>query len=209
VSNGLSAYLQFPFVLFGREDLVIRVEGQVSDTETIDPVTGQQREISGDLRRYWSVDLRREPGDGWLSWGFSIQHYVESDYYSVRSSGTSRNDREWSAFVEWEPVPDLKIRTNLSGPGSWYSIESLYPSVRTPVLEPSFLTSTRSYTDRYVSISVEWRRREHIEISGSLSNRPRTRTFETLTPFGGPSEAPFIREVATTPRATLRIRYYR
>ena len=208
-SYSFNSFIQFPFARFGREDLIASFEGQIVDSETIDPVTGELRARSGQTRRYWTFEMRRDPGDSRLAWAFNVQGWVEDDRYGVRTTQRDQASREWGAWVEWEPIPDLKIRTSVNGPRRWIGIESLYPSVRAIGLEPSFYTTTESYTDRSASIRIEWRRKDHIEIRGTISSQPSNLRLETLTPFGGIADEPFRRRVATTPQVTLRVRVYR
>jgi hypothetical protein len=86
---------------------------------------------------------------------------------------------------------------------------SFFAAVRQPGLDPSFVASTTTRIDPSASITVEWRRREHFEIRGSLSTQPRIRTEESLIPFGESIGSLLATEFATTPRATLRFRFYR
>jgi len=203
------ASVEFPFERFGREDLILIADVGVAESETVDPVTGETREVSGITSRYWSLGLRRDPGDGKLAWGISVGGETEGDDYSVRRIRESREDREWEAYVEWEPIEDLRLRTSLDGPGKQIRRSLFFASIREAGLAPSFIAETRQRVDRSASISVEWRRRENIEITGSLSTSPRVREEESLTPFGGPAGPILATATDTTPEATLRIRIYR
>lgn len=82
---------------------------------------------------------------------------------------------------------------------------AFYAAVREPGLDPSFIAATTTRRDAAASFTVEWRR-EHLEITGSLSTRPRYRTEESLVPFGEDIGALLTTEIAQTPRAMLRFR---
>ncbi|MDX1563026.1 MAG: hypothetical protein R3305_08865, partial [Gammaproteobacteria bacterium] len=205
----IRARIEFPFERFGREDFVLSVQGNIAQSNTIDPVTGESREVSGVQTRDWGLDFRRDPGDGNLAWGASIRDREDGDDFSVRRTGSREESSDWDAFVEWEPIRGLKLRTQVQGPTTSVRTSRFFPAVRSPGLDPSFIATTRTEQDSSASFTVEWRRREHFEIRASLSSRPRIRSTETLTPFGETVGSIQTTEFAETPRATLRFRFYR
>jgi hypothetical protein len=206
--NSLQASIDYPFESFGREDLVLSLSGRLSDSATIDPVTGEIREVSGINSWFWNIGLRRDPGDGRVAWGFEVSEWVQGDSYSVRTIRSQDASHDWQAYVSWEPIDGLKFRTRLEGPSSNWRETRLFASVRAPGLEPFFLATTTTATERSGSFSVEWRRMERLEITASLSTRPSTRTEESLRPFGESSGTLLVREIASAPRAVLRFRFY-
>lgn len=205
----VQASVEYPFERFGREDLILSVNGSIRRSDTIDPVTGEAREVSGVRESQWWLDLRRDPGDSSLAWGFSLSGGANGTNYSVRRIRDSVQSREWRAFVEWELIDGLKLRANLDGPRWNMNRSSFYDAVREPGLLPSYFALTDTRIDRSASISVEWRRLEHFEIRASLSSRPRIRTEESLIADGATTGSLLATEIASTPRATLRFRYYR
>src|SRR5690606_10793560 len=106
----LEASVEFPFEGLGREDLVLTVNARVAESETIDPVTRETREASGITSRYWSIGLRKDPGDGKLAWSFSVARPTQSSSYSVRRIRDLDPSREWEAEVRWEPIDGVMIR---------------------------------------------------------------------------------------------------
>jgi hypothetical protein len=203
------ASIEFPFERFGLDDLVLRAEGMVAQSDTIDPVTGETREVSGLRTRYWSLGLRRDPGGGSLAWGMSMSRATDGDDYAVRRIGEADFSAEWRAYVEWEPIDGLKLRANVDGPRWTTRRSNFFASVRRPGLDPSFVSSTTTRVDRTASISLEWRRRERFQIRASFSARPKTRTEESLATFGESNGSFLATEFARTPRATLRFRVFR
>jgi hypothetical protein len=207
--DSVGASLELPFEQVGRGDLILTASLQFADSQTIDPVTGVLREVSGVTGRYWSLGLRRDPGDGRLSWGFSAWHRTNGDDYSVRRIRDSRFSEDWDAWVEWEPVDRLKLRTSFNGPSTRVERSRFFGSVRAVGLEPSFISTRIRNVDSSASLSVEWRRHENFEISGYLSTSPEVRQEESLTPFGGANGPILATRTATTPRAQIRFRFYR
>lgn len=207
--DGLGANLQFPFARFGREDLVLGLEGRINDSETVDPVTSETRHVSGLTKRYWAVQMRRDPGDGRLAWNFYLSHQRRGDNYSVRNINSFDVSREWGASVTWEVIDGLKLGLSLNGPSTNYGNSLFFGSVRQPGLDPSFIASTITRYDRAASLQVEWRRMDHLEITASLSSQPKVVTEESLFAFGATAGTLLATETARTPRAMVRFRYYR
>ena len=156
--------IEYPFERFGREDLVLRVQARFRQSDTIDPITGEARDVSGVQTRGWSLELRRDPGDGKLAWNLRMAGQTDGDDYSVRRIGESNSSGDWRASVTWEPIEGLKIGTNLNGPRTFTDSSTIFGTVRMPGLDPSAFSSTTSRRDRYGSISVEWRRRHVVVI---------------------------------------------
>jgi hypothetical protein len=206
--DSLNARIEFPFEQFGREDLILTVNGYLSDSEAIDPITLEQREVSGQTKRQLWLELRRDPGSSSLSWGGSIGRSVNNANYAVRSISLDENSEEWSAFVEWEVIEGLKLRANVEGPRWEDESTSFYGAVRQPGRTPTFVSTERREVDRTASLSVEWRR-DRFEIRGSVNTRPEVRNVETLYPYGSPTGSMQSTTFAETPRATLRFRFYR
>ena len=207
--DGLSLGLQLPFARFGREDLILGIEGRINASDTIDPVTFERRNVSGLTKNYWSVEMRRDPGDSRLAWNFWVAHQNNGDSYSVRSISSWGMTRQWGAGVTWEVVDGLRLSANMDGTHRDFSNLLLFPAVRQPGLDPSFVASSTTWSDRFASLSADWRRMDHFEITASLSLRPKSRTEEILRAFGDPMGTLLATEFARTPRAQIRFRYYR
>ena len=207
--DSLNARIEYPFERFGREELILALNGYLSDSEAIDPITLEQREVSGNTKRQLWLELRRDPGTGRLSWGASIGRSVQGANYAVRSISVDESSEEWGGHVEWEVIDGLKLRLNVDGPRWEDDSTSFYGAVREPGLTPSFVATSRQEIDRQASLTVEWRRRDHFEIRGSLSTRPEVINVETLYPYGSPTGTMQTMTFAETPRATLRFRFYR
>ena len=201
--------IEYPFEKFGREDLILNIQTRLRRSDTIDPVTGESRIVSGVQTRSWSVQLQRDPGEGRLAWNFYLSDQANGTNYSVRQISRSDRTGEWGASVTWEPIEGLRLSSELNGPRTETRSAFFYPSVRAAGLDPSFIAGTTSRTDRSGSFTIEWRRMQRFEIRASFNTRPKVRTVESLTPFGDPIGTLLTRNFATTPRATLRFRFYR
>jgi len=239
--DSLQVSVDFPFERWGREDLILSVSGLITDSETIDPITGETREASsggnggnfnrggggsgGGGNRNFSgggnfsggnfggfvprhlkqIALRKDPGDGKLSWSVSYRDIEPSANYSARTIQESTGERRWNGSFTWEPISGLFFRTNVEGPRTQTRDFTFFGAVRTPGLDPTFNSLRTTRQGRQISFTVEWRR-ERLEITGSLSSRPDNRTEETLIPFGLPAGALLATEIARTPQAMLRFR---
>lgn len=201
--------IEVPFTRFNREDLILEVAGGGSWSDTIDPVTGLQREVSGNPRRFWNVQLRRDQRAGNLAWNVYASRQTQGDNYSVRSISDSTRSHEWGGSIEWEIIDGLKIGAELNGPRTERWTQTFFGAVRTPVLDPSFLASTIVRRDRQASLSVEWRGWDHLEIRANLRTEPEVRTVESLTPFGDALGTTIVNDIRSAPRLWLRFRVYR
>jgi hypothetical protein len=207
--DSLRASVEVPLTRFNREDLILEIGGGGSASDTIDPVTLEQREVSGNPWRFWNVQFRRDPRAGKLAWSVSASRQAQGANYSVRDINDQTRSHEWGGSVEWEIIDGLRVRAELSGPSSEIWNQSFFGAVRIPGLDPSFLASTVVRRDRQASISVEWRGWDHLEIRASLSSQPKVRTVESLTPFGEMFGTMLINEIESSPRAWVRFRVYR
>jgi outer membrane receptor protein involved in Fe transport len=207
--DSLEGRFELPFERFGREDLILAINGFVGDSETIDPITLEERPVSGYTERSLWIEMRRDPGTGRLSWGASIGRSESGLDYGVRSIESEETSNEWSAFVEWEVIDDLRLRFNVNG--DWWrdDTETFYDTVRQPGLTPSFLATEREEADRQPSFTVDWRRRENFEIRASISTQPEVRNLETLYPWGSPTGTSQAVTYAESPQMTVRFRYFR
>ena len=207
--DSLEGRFELPFERSGREDLILAINGFVGDSETIDPITFEERPVSGYTERSLWIEMRRDPGSGRLSWGASIGRSVSGLDYGVRSIESEETSEEWSAFVEWEVIDDLRLRFNVNG--DWWrdDTESFYDTVRQPGLTPSFVSTEWEEADRQASFTVDWRRRENFEIRASISTQPEVRSVETLYPYGSPTGTTQSTTYAESPQATVRFRYFR
>jgi len=201
--------IEYPLERFGREDLILGVGGRLAHSETVDPVTGETREVSGNTSRYWAVELRRDPGDGRLAWGMSVGRQTREDNFSVNRISEFISSRQWGAYVEWELIDGLKLRTNLDGPRSdTQNLRTFFPVREAGGLNPNSIWRTTTEDDRSASIQLEWRRRDHLEITASLSTRPRSQALRIPILTASP-EFPQATGSDTSPRAMLRIRFFR
>jgi len=243
IVDSLQVSFDLPMERFGREDIILSFNGRFSDSTTIDPITGEEREVSsggggnfsggggnfsggggnfsgggggnfsgggnfggGFTPKYFKqIELRKDPGDGKWSWSMSAREVQPTGNYSARQIRNQTADQQWNASLTFEPIDGLRIRGNIDGPRTQTREASFYAFVREPGLDPSFISDTVTRRGSFVSLTVEWRR-EHLEITGSLSSRPEYETVESLTPYGGTVGSLLSTEIARTPRAMLRFR---
>ena len=207
--DSLNASLTYPLERFGRDDLILSVDGFIASTETVDPVTGEIREVSGTTEHYWALGLRRDPGETKLAWQLSVNKQKQGDNFSVRTITTRSAEKQWEAMVEWEAIDRVKFRAELNGPITTTQTSSFFPAVRAIGLDPSFYAHTFNRRDRAMSFQVEWRRHDHLEIRAGINSQPKRRTEEALIAFGDVAGALLATEIAHSPRVWLRVRAFR
>jgi len=206
--NRFNASVEYPFARFGLESLVLNTGLTITDSETIDPVTGVKREVPWATPLQWSFGLRKNPGQGKWTWGLNVFKRTFNDNYSVRSVRERERSYEWRAFADWEIINLFKLRGRIDGPRRESNISSFFSSVRQTGIDPSFFSSSTSRRDTSASFSLEWRRTRNLEVTATLNSRPRFRNEESLRAFGETTGSLQAREIAQTPRFQIQFRFY-
>jgi hypothetical protein len=97
---------------------------QAQDTAVSDPLTGEDRRISGSLIRFWQLGLRHDVhGTSW-AWGSNVSHEEYARNVRLTEDGHQWEGPRWaSVFVEHKDVFGLTVRAtagNLLGARSYY-----------------------------------------------------------------------------------------
>ena len=87
------------------------LRAQVQDSHVDDPLTGQDREISNSLMRFWEAALRHDvPGTDW-AWGANATQVVYARSVRLTEIGRLTEGPVWaSLFVEHKDVAGLTVR---------------------------------------------------------------------------------------------------
>jgi hypothetical protein len=229
IVDTLQASVDFPLDRFGMEDMILSIGTRFSDSEMIDPITGEAREVSsggnfnnngGNANRGGNfngnfngfvpkhlkqIELRKDPGDGRWSWSVSARDVKPTANYSTRQVRDSTGENRWNASVTFEPKSGLRLRADIEGPREQIRITNFYPGVRQIGLDPWYIAEATTSRGSQTSFTVEWRG-QRFEVTGSLTSRSDVEVVETLTPFGALIGTLAIAETARTPRAMLRFR---
>lgn len=206
--NWFSANVEYPFERFDMEDLILEAGFTARDSQTIDPVTGESREVSGVNPFQYSLGLRKNPGESKWSWGLNIWRNINGRNYGVRETNLWQQSYQWQASLQYEFFQGLRLNARLESPRSERNLAEFYSSVRQPGLNPSFLAATNNRRDSSSRISLQWRRDKYMEITATIFPRPRFQSQELLTAFGETEGTLQAREIAQSPRAELRFRIY-
>ena len=93
----------------------VRVDTRVTlqRSQVEDPLTLEDREISGSLKRLFSVNLRHDSPDTDWAWGFGLSHQKNAQTYRL-----TELSRQWeipvfgSLFIEHKDVMGLTVRAS-------------------------------------------------------------------------------------------------
>lgn len=204
----IEADIEYPFERFGMEDLVFEAGLNIRDSETVDPVTGQTREVSWAEPLEWNVGLRKNPGDGKWSWGFNVWRSINNRNYGVRESNLWQRSHQWRTFFQYEFFQGLRLNVQFESPRTERDLQEFFDSVRRPGLEPSFTALTNSRRASGTRVSLQWRRDRYLEITATINPQPRYESRELLREFGATEGTLLAREIAQSPRAEIRFRLY-
>jgi hypothetical protein len=92
----------------------INANGEFRDSQVQDPITGEQRRISQDLVRRWSVDLRHDIPGTELAWGGSLSEELRAPTFRLDQLFKTRLDQPIATiFVEHKDVLGFTVRLGL------------------------------------------------------------------------------------------------
>lgn len=202
-----NASIEYPFERF-REELVLSASFTVSDSDTVDPVSLEVRPVSWVRPFEWSLGLQKNPGEGKWSWNLELWKRFDNDDYWVRETRERWQSHEWRAFVQYEIIEGLRLSARAESERIESLLSHFYPGVRRGGLEPSYLASTDNYRDLATSLSLQWRRRNFLEVTATLNPRPAFRAEQWLHAVDGGPGTFLLREIARSPRAELQLRLY-
>ena len=200
--------IEYPFERFDQDDLVLEAGLDLRNSETMDPVTKEFREVSSVRPLEWNLGLRKNPGDSQWSWGLNLWKRVNNKDYRVRDIRQEFASHEWRAFVQWEPVNGLRLTARMDSQRSQYNVSEYFSSVRKPGQDPFFISSTSNRRDSAPSFTVQWRRRNNLEITATINPRPLFQSQETLREFGAMDGTVLSRQIAQGPQGEIRFRIY-
>lgn len=94
----------------GLKGLQLEFEASVGDSKLIDPLTGEERKISGTPLGGWEAVLRQDVPGTDLSWGAGFEHNTRSSVYRLDQRSRSFSGAFAFAFVEHKDLFGLKVR---------------------------------------------------------------------------------------------------
>ncbi|MFT3996203.1 MAG: hypothetical protein QM667_02260 [Asticcacaulis sp.] len=98
------------------ENGMLRVNATWYDSSVIDPVTGQERRISGQTPMTLSLSFNQDlPG---VSWGWSVDRGWDNTTWRTKEVSHSEGTPWVSLYAEFKPSPKLSVRTELQNLGS-------------------------------------------------------------------------------------------
>jgi hypothetical protein len=206
--NYFNVSFEYPFTRFGLDSLVLNTGVTITDSETIDPVTGIKREVPWAAPIQWSLGMRKNPGQGKWTWGFNVFNRTFNHNYSVRSFRERDRSYEWRMFADWEIISLFKLSARIEGPRTEKNVTSFFSSIRKAGIDPFFISGTNSKRDSSASFSVEWRRTRNLEVTASINTRPNFKNEQFLRAFGETATSFQTREVAQTPRFQIQFRFF-
>ena len=110
----LSASLTLPTDRFGIPNGRFQASARVNDSEVTDPLTGEDRRVSGQLRFGCGLGFTQDLRGGRWSYGFDHGCNVDKGVnYRIREVRTFEQEPFVNAFVQWKPRTDLTLRLDL------------------------------------------------------------------------------------------------
>jgi hypothetical protein len=88
----------------------LTVAGAWRDTDVVDPLTLEHRQISDFMENDVKVELRQDLNAAKLAWGLNYQGYSHDSDFRSREIDTFRQLPRLDAFIETTWIADTKIR---------------------------------------------------------------------------------------------------
>src|SRR5690606_26201768 len=114
--DALTLQLAAPLDRIGMPGGLLSVSKREAWSRTIDPVTGERRDVSS-VPESASLSLRQDLPDRSGAWGISLTGASDSMSYSVRQVMRTRRAAGGSIFGEWRPRESLALRLTYSRGG--------------------------------------------------------------------------------------------
>jgi hypothetical protein len=90
---------------FGMKGGIVNLSGSVRNSETVDPVTGETRRVSGDTPYSWNFSLQQTLDNGNFRWALFVEDDDDFYNFSPRSYGKQAQLMFIGANITWKPVP--------------------------------------------------------------------------------------------------------
>ncbi len=106
--------LTLPLKPFGITGGELKASGNWQNSEVTDPLTGEDRRISGQRPQTINVNFRQDLPDLKLTWGLGWFGGWEEDYYRLEEIQSLRLRNFYASFIEWKPSPSFTLRAELT-----------------------------------------------------------------------------------------------
>ena len=138
VIYGINSRSTFNFDPFGWKGARLDAEVQWQDSEVEDPLTREQRPISGNLQEYFSLALRHDVNNTDWAWGTGYSYALYAKNYRLTEVGRQWEGPIWGdVYVEHKNVAGLTVRAgvyNLLAADSMWS-RTVYAGRRTGAVD--------------------------------------------------------------------------
>jgi hypothetical protein len=109
---------------FGMKGGILNLGASVRNSETVDPVTGVTRRVSGDTPYSWNFSLQQTLDNGNFRWALFVEDDDDFYNFSPRSFGKQAQLMFIGANITWKPIPGWTFGAGVnnilrSGNRSW------------------------------------------------------------------------------------------
>jgi outer membrane receptor protein involved in Fe transport len=103
--NELDISGMFELDRFGMKGGIVNLGASVNDSETVDPVTGETRRVSGENPYGWNFSLQQTLDNGNFRWALFLEDDEDAYNYSPRSVSKNAQLMFIGANISWKPLP--------------------------------------------------------------------------------------------------------
>ena len=161
----LSGELELPLDRFGFAGAVLEMEGQLKDSDRIDPLTGRNRNTSGHSDYEWDIELRHEIENTDYIWGFRLSDDAPATHFWLTQIREQDESPVARIYLEWRPRVDLRggVSTRISQEFS-QSVQ-IFDGIRAPTAQPVFTQEIDRDHETSFGAWVEWEARDGVKLT--------------------------------------------
>ena len=111
----VQASLTVPLDRFGVHAAQLKLQSTWRDTEVVDPITGAEREISGQHPIDWEAHYSQDLPQWNATWGADVIGGYRERFFRLSEIETRKFSTWVALYGEYKPRPDLAIRVEVNG----------------------------------------------------------------------------------------------
>jgi hypothetical protein len=105
--------LETPFVGLGGGDVLVRLRATWKDSSITDPITGEERPLSGEVPFEWEAKLSHDFTDGRVRLGVDLSGGADAPAWRPFEVSATERDPNVQVYAEYRARPDTTLRAEL------------------------------------------------------------------------------------------------
>jgi len=111
--DSANVVVETPFVGFGGGDVLVRLRATWKDSSITDPITGEERPLSGEVPFEWEARLSHDFTDGRVRLGLDLSGNAPAPAWRPFEFSTTERDPNVQVYAEFRARPDTTLRAEV------------------------------------------------------------------------------------------------